>query len=243
MPRTTIATWAAARRERLREETRVAILDATRRIVAEEGVDAFSMRAVARAVGYSPAALYEYFPSKEAILDELYFEGRDGLRDRMARVLADLPAGATTAEIFRELGRTYRAYAREQPELFRHIFGGPTPAEPSTDPSVDDAGPEPDEEAPPTAFDLLVETAERGIASGEFAPMPPPAVALAAWSLVHGFVMIELSGALSPTPPPGRVVQRGADPAEGPPAVDHLFEAAIDLMMQGFQRRHDPAPR
>lgn len=231
---------AAARRERLRGETRVAILDAARRIVSEEGADAFSMRAVAREIGYSPAALYEYFPSKEAILEGLYFEGRGSLGDRMASVLADPPAGATTTEILKDLGRTYRAYAHEQPELFRHIFGGATPHESPTSPSPDDT--EPGDEAQPAAFDLLVATAARGIASGEFFPMSPMVAAIAAWSLVHGFVMIELSGALGGPAPPGRAVQGAGGPDGGPPSTDQLFEATIDLMTRGFERRQGTMP-
>ena len=65
---------------------RAAILDEARRLLTEEGASALSMRAIARALGYSPAALYEYFPGKEDIFNALYFEGAGGLAGRIVAV-------------------------------------------------------------------------------------------------------------------------------------------------------------
>ena len=116
-------TGAAARRERGRREMREQILDAARRIVREEGIESLSMRAVARAIGYSPAALYEYFPAKEDVIDALYFEGAEGLDGRMRDAMAALPPEASATATFTYLGRAYRAYAHDQPELYRLVLG------------------------------------------------------------------------------------------------------------------------
>lgn len=53
------------RRERLRAETRVEILDHAREQVAECGE--VSLRKVAAAIGLTPAALYRYYPALGAI--------------------------------------------------------------------------------------------------------------------------------------------------------------------------------
>ena len=47
---------AAARRARYRDEIRSEILSAARQIFVRQGFENFSMRTLARAVGYSPAA-------------------------------------------------------------------------------------------------------------------------------------------------------------------------------------------
>lgn len=60
---------------RLKEETRVNILDAALQIVKEEGWAALSMRKIADVIEYTAPIIYEYFASKEAILLELTRKG------------------------------------------------------------------------------------------------------------------------------------------------------------------------
>lgn len=47
------------------------ILDAARKVFEEEGLDGASLRAIASEAGYTPAALYFHFDSKEAIYSEV----------------------------------------------------------------------------------------------------------------------------------------------------------------------------
>src|SRR4249919_1375856 len=47
------------------------ILDAARAVFEAEGLDGASLRAIAVAAGYTPAALYFHFESKEAIYAEV----------------------------------------------------------------------------------------------------------------------------------------------------------------------------
>jgi AcrR family transcriptional regulator len=55
------------------------ILDAARRVFEADGLDGASLRAIAVAAGYTPAALYFHFASKEAIYAEV-------LRDSLANL-------------------------------------------------------------------------------------------------------------------------------------------------------------
>lgn len=222
-----MATAAERRRERIRGETREAILDAARQMVESEGIDGFSLRGVARAVGYSPAAIYEYFGSKEDLLDCLYFEGRGGLSDRMTAVLDEAPEGRSTIETLAAFGHAYRQAALEQPELYRFIFGrGKTPQGAIRKHEG--------REVPPgNAFGLLVDLIAKGIEHGEFIEAPPPVVALAAWASVHGFVTLELSGALEEASPPARHLREGA----APPSYDDLFAAMLQVLALGTLRR------
>ena len=219
-------TAAAARRERGRQEMRDAILTAARRIVTEEGIDALSMRAVARAIGYSPAALYEYFPAKEHIYEALYFEGADGLNGRMLSTMAALPPEMPTREVLAALGRAYRAYAHEQPELYRLVFqrttGDPHPPH------------DPDGERALEGFGVLVGVAQRAVERGEFVPLPPPVIACAAWASVHGFVMLELNGFVMGGPGPGLPPP---SEEEGRARRDAMFEATVQMCLFGFMQR------
>ena len=62
-----VATRAARRRERSREE----ILDAARDLILAYGLRGLTLEGVAAAVGLTKAALYYYFPSKDALLEDL----------------------------------------------------------------------------------------------------------------------------------------------------------------------------
>ncbi|HEY4110626.1 MAG TPA: TetR/AcrR family transcriptional regulator [Puia sp.] len=60
---------------RLKEQTRVNILDAAHDIVKDEGWQALSMRKIADKIEYTAPIIYEYYANKEAILLELTKKG------------------------------------------------------------------------------------------------------------------------------------------------------------------------
>lgn len=209
---------AKAKQERNRKEMRDAILSAARSLIEQDGVHGLSMRAVAREIGYSPAALYEYFPSKEKVCCALYFEGAGGLAARMRSALESAGPGASHHQRMRVLAIAYRAYALEQPELYQLAFGG----------AVAEFTPDEDElESGKEAFLVLVGAAQSGVESGEFQQMPAEAIALSCWAGVHGFVLLELSGMLGH--------KTGGVPDV--PNNDMLFEASLQLMSDGFMSR------
>ncbi len=59
------------RRTAVSEHKRALILEAARQVFAEEGLDGASLRAIAIRAGYTPAALYFHFDSKEAMYAEV----------------------------------------------------------------------------------------------------------------------------------------------------------------------------
>ncbi len=62
-----------ARRERRRERSREEIVEAARRVILEKGLAGTTLDAVAAEVGLTKAALYYYYPSKDALLFELVY--------------------------------------------------------------------------------------------------------------------------------------------------------------------------
>lgn len=67
------------RRERMRAETIAEIKASARSQLLEHGVSGISLRAIAREVGVSPAALYRYFDSLDSLLIELCCDFYDEL--------------------------------------------------------------------------------------------------------------------------------------------------------------------
>ncbi len=76
------------RRERQKavsEHKRGLILAAARKVFEAEGLDGASLRAIAASAGYTPAALYFHFDSKEAIYAEVLRGSLANLQDAVAR--------------------------------------------------------------------------------------------------------------------------------------------------------------
>lgn len=104
------------------QETVEAILAATARVVAKDGYDRASTNKVAEAAGVSIGSLYQYFPSKEALVSALI----DRHMSRMLRVLteagASLPMDGNVREATRKIiAATYTAH-RVNPKLHRVLL-------------------------------------------------------------------------------------------------------------------------
>jgi len=105
---------------RLKEETRINILDASLQIVKEEGWAALSMRKIADAIEYTAPIIYEYFSNKEAILLELTRKGYLILAKdlREAKAKHRLPAKQLEA-----MWEAYWNFAFANRELYQGMFG------------------------------------------------------------------------------------------------------------------------
>lgn len=57
--------------ERRRQKVRSSIIEAAEKVFAEEGEAGLSIRRLAEAIDYSPAAIYKYFESKDDLINEL----------------------------------------------------------------------------------------------------------------------------------------------------------------------------
>jgi len=97
-----------ARRERRRERSREEIIEAARRVVGKHGVAGTTLDLVATEIGLTKAALYYYFPSKDALLFELVYEAVS----RSAQMLHD---GVEKAN---DGGEALRAIVRETVRSF-----------------------------------------------------------------------------------------------------------------------------
>jgi AcrR family transcriptional regulator len=149
----------------------VQIVTAARALLEERGPEALSMRNVAAAIGVRAPSLYVHIADKRALEDAIIAAGLREQGERLATQVA-----AATGDPLLELGRAFRAWAREHPHLYRLI-------------TVRDL----DRRAP-------------GVAEAEeFAGRPIRALtdgdreaSLVLWSFAHGLVILELNHRFPP---------------------------------------------
>lgn len=116
---------SADRRARERAETQQKILDAARELFAREGYEAVTVRRIAEAIEYTPAALYNHFPDKEALMRTLCRLDFLALAQRFAAL-------TTIADPLRRLvacGLEYVRFAVEHQNHYRLMFLVPRPVE------------------------------------------------------------------------------------------------------------------
>jgi AcrR family transcriptional regulator len=146
------------------------LLRTAAQLIEKEGVEALSLREVARRAGVSHSAPYRHFQDREALLAALAADGFERLGQAQRKAAA---AGA-----LRALGEAYLQFALAHPQRFRLMFDGRVPIEKH-----------------PELRDVAMRTFD-GLAGALAARVPgaPGAgdASLAAWALVHGFAQLLL---------------------------------------------------
>ncbi len=114
----------AKRRKAVSAHKRALILDAARAIFEEDGLEGASLRAIAGRAGYTPAALYFHFESKEAIYAAVLHESLAALR---AAVDQAVDGAAGPAARFRAAGMAFFDFYAARPrdlDLGFYLFRG-----------------------------------------------------------------------------------------------------------------------
>jgi AcrR family transcriptional regulator len=106
--------------QRIKEETRVNILEAALDIVKEDGWQSLSMRKIADKIEYTAPIIYEYFANKEGILLELTRKGNVILLNDFKKVqsIHETPEDQLSA-----MWMAYWDFAFEHKELYQLMFG------------------------------------------------------------------------------------------------------------------------
>ena len=158
------------------------ILAAAHTLIKEKGIESLTMRALADAIDYSPAALYKYYPEKQAILEALRRQGWDRLRAMNAQA-AQSPLALP--DLLKALGRAYQEFATRYPEYYLLMFAS-TDAAPR---SLEEIVHRPD-------FKRVTDLVQAGIDDGSF-HLPPGVDALQVrfliWFASHGMAMLKLT--------------------------------------------------
>jgi AcrR family transcriptional regulator len=80
----------AERKERERRELRNRIIEATAKILIEEGYEKTTIRKVAEAIEYSPRTVYLYFSDKDSLLMEIIEDGFAATLDKRSKIRESL---------------------------------------------------------------------------------------------------------------------------------------------------------
>jgi AcrR family transcriptional regulator len=158
-----------------------ALISSAADILETEGPDGLSVRRIAAVAGVAPMGVYNHFKSKFGIVEALYIQGFERLREATASIeeIQDPYEG------LRECGRRYRSLALGNPRLYQIMFQNSVP------------GFEPSEqafEAAVQAFGTLVNAVRRAMAAGVIAEGQVTDIARILGASVHGWVSLELLG-------------------------------------------------
>ena len=163
-------------------DLKTALLRAAEAELAENGIESFSLRAVAKRAGVSHGAPAHHFKDAKGLLTALAASGFRRLVEaqevRQARADSDVRAQQIAA------GLGYIDFALENPALFRLMFSSEKP-----DRSVAELG-----EASIAAYEKLMSGVRSVV--GENPPDDPGAMKLimASWATAHGLADLVVSG-------------------------------------------------
>jgi AcrR family transcriptional regulator len=146
--------------------------EAARAILEEEGLEALSLRSVARRAGVSHAAPYRHYPSREALLADVASDGLAQLRLELAQATA--PPGNRSERVV-QIGTAYLGFASRHPGLLRLMFGSELPNRGD--------------------FSGLAE-ATTAIGEDIGRAFGDPAGGLAVWGAIHGLAMLILENVI-----------------------------------------------
>jgi AcrR family transcriptional regulator len=200
-------------------ETEAAIVEAARHLLAEGGLDALSMRAVASRVGISATAIYNYFENKQALIDRVVTQAFERFGAYQRQAIAELPAGSI--ERVRALGRAYIGFALENQEYFKVIFALRAERPRDIDELPGGGG-----------YHAFRQAVVEAMESGEMRQADPDLVVLYLWTHVHGLVTLFLACA-----PDARCEHTG-EPLE----IGDLFSRFVDFIHNGLAPVASPAP-
>ena len=156
------------------------LLDEAKQMIAAGGIEALTLRALARRVGVSHAAPGHHFGSRDGLLRRLAVEGFEGLQERMRAEQRRLPSTADGADRLAAAGRGYIRFSEDEPALFAVMFQ--FAQHDWTDPDLATAG--------LGALQVLTEAVDEvGRAHDLDAPARRTLV-VEAWSLVHGLASL-----------------------------------------------------
>ena len=155
-------------------------------LIAEEGADKLTLRAVARRAGVTHAAPYRHFKDKAALLAAV---AQEGFRRMKVQLETCGTAVADPLTRFNMMGGEYVRFAMEHPAHYRVMFG----------PDIPDKRAYPElDAAAQAAFDVVAETLAACQEKGLFARGDPTRMALTAWSMAHGLSAIILDNQIPP---------------------------------------------
>jgi AcrR family transcriptional regulator len=164
------------------------VVQATIRLLAEQGPSAIKARTVASASGLSTIAVYHHFGGIAELIRAVADQGFKELD----RAFSQVPVTKDPIADLFALALTCRRVARDNPHLYDLMFGLSTRAtyRPLSDADVRLSGRSP---AFQGAYLHITQACERLMRSGRVRQQEPEVLAAQLWSFVHGYITLELA--------------------------------------------------
>jgi AcrR family transcriptional regulator len=185
-----------------------ALIESAKDILRNEGQEALTLRAVARAAGVSPTAPYRHFADRRSLVAAVAEEGfhEMGLAMRHAMAVEGGRKG------FKQIGLAYVRFAHEHSAEYRVMFGAELAQRDDLPGLLQQSR-------------SVIEFVAHGIAelqkAGVVGPGEPRTLAVTVWAVLHGLVMLSLDG----------------QTAASGLSVDELVEEATRMIMFGMAPR------
>lgn len=163
-----------------------ALIKAGVEILAKDGVSGLSLRKVALKAGVSHAAPYAHFADKQALIAAISTEGFRQLYERVSGVVEKYQ-GQPEKQLT-EAAWAYVQFAMDDRDRFKVMFSGVLEKEKDYPDFVVESQ---------RNFQLVKSIVEANQASGRLRGGDSALVALSAWGIIHGFLMLLLEGQIS----------------------------------------------
>jgi AcrR family transcriptional regulator len=114
------------RRNEQQPNLQEAIKETAWKQLAEVGAPALSLRAIARELGITAPAIYNYFPDRDALVTALIMDAYQTFGDSQLAARDSVPESDPVGRLL-ATGLAYRQWAHQFPERYQLIFGTPIP--------------------------------------------------------------------------------------------------------------------
>lgn len=155
------------------------LIKAALSLIMKKGASALTIREVARRAGVSHTAPYRHFKDKNELLAMVAKEGFDLMVLQMKKRVAAFPDDPLMR--FKYCGFAYIEFAVSHPAHYRVMFGQSN-VEPHESEEL--------QKSATASFQTLLDCIADCQSHGSIRPGDPMAMALSAWSIVHGFAML-----------------------------------------------------
>jgi AcrR family transcriptional regulator len=178
-------TTASTAKQKVRGTSREFIIDVSRAIIEDEGLEHLTIRRIAETINRTQPAVYQHFGGKDEILTAVVLEGFVALVERLKRAVKGEKPSLTA------LASAYVRFGLERPRLYEVMFVEP----PVIAFAVADTPP-----PAQTAFQIFA----TAVADSGPAPTEVDTVTEVVWAALHGLVMLSITKRLRP----GRALHR-----------------------------------
>jgi len=162
-------------------EVTSSVIDAAVRIIGSDGTDSLTVRRLAAEADVAPMTIYNRFGDMHGVFDAVFQHGFSLFTEQLRNHALE---GDPIISLH-QLGKTYRAFALKNPDLYRFMFLS----------EIVDLEPSPESAlAAAQAFDVLFSLVQRALAAQRLRKGQPAVIAQQIWATCHGAVALELLG-------------------------------------------------